>query len=83
MSKYKVRSITKSEPPEGTTTEDWYSYVISNELSTITGIRSGSEKEVKSVIKKLVQHLNDTYLTHHKVKSYNNPVSEHCSLSYL
>jgi hypothetical protein len=39
MSRYSLVSIDKSPAPQGQSGDNWYRYVISNEISTIVGYR--------------------------------------------
>lgn len=83
MSRYKIISIQKANPPEGTTSKRWYQYVIANNINTITSTRAGSEKEVRKVAADAVKRLNDTYLTNCKTKHFNMPVNETSFSTYF
>jgi len=76
MSRYKLKSIEKIVPPEGTTHKRWYKFIIANSYNTITNIRSGSEKEVRRFARETIQRLNEKYLTSCKVKVFNRQVNE-------
>ena len=76
MSRYKIKSIEKITPPDGVTFKCWYKFIIANSYSTITNIRSGSEKEVRKFASETAKRLNEKYLTNCKVKNHNRPVNE-------
>lgn len=76
MSRYKLKSIEKIVPPEGTTHKRWYKFIIANSYNTITNIRCGSEKEVRRFAVDAIKRLNDKYLTNCKVKVFNRPANE-------
>ena len=76
MSRYKVKYIEKVEPPAGATTKRWYRFLIANDMNSISGLRSGSEKEVRKIVADSVKKLNDKYLTKYKIRSFNKPVNE-------
>jgi len=83
MSRYKIKSIEKVNPPEGPSNKRWYQYIIANETNTITSFRSGSEKEIRKFAADTVKRLNEKYLTRYKVKIYNRPVSEVSFSAYI
>ena len=76
MSSYKLKSIEKIVPPEGSTYKRWYKFIIANSYNTITNIRSGSEKEVRRFASEAIKRLNEKYLTNCKVKVFNRPANE-------
>ena len=76
MSRYKLKSIEKIVPHEGTTHKRWYKFIIANSYNTITNIRCGSEKEVRRFAVDAIKRLNDKYLTNCKVKVFNRPANE-------
>ena len=83
MSRYKIINIQKVNPPEGATTQRWYQYIIANDINTITSFRSGTEKETRKIAAETVKRLNEKYLTHYKIRNYNNPVYETTSSTFL
>ena len=83
MSRYKIIEVQKVSPPEGATTQRWYQYIIGNEYNTITSLRAGSEKETRKIASESIKRLNEKYLTHYKMKSYNRPVNETSLSIYL
>lgn len=52
-----MESITKTTTPEGSE-GTWYRYVISQGINEITGIRSGGQAEVTSLVGEMVERLN-------------------------
>ena len=76
MSRYKLKSIEKVTAPYGMTGENWYQFVIANEINTINGFRSGKKKEVMKMATDSVNRLNEKYSTNYKVKTFNKPVNE-------
>ncbi|MGD8576147.1 MAG: hypothetical protein PVG13_03560 [Thiohalophilus sp.] len=60
MSRYSLVSIDKSPAPQGQSGDNWYRYVISNEISTIVGYRCGTLGEARAVARECVMHLNST-----------------------
>ena len=83
MSLYKIITIQKTNPPEGTTAKRWYQYIIANDINTITSKRSGSEQEIRKIAVAAVKRLNETYLTNCKTKHFNLPVNENSFSAYL
>lgn len=81
MSRYRIKSINKTNPPDGAISNCWYQYIIENDINTITSLSAGSEKEIRKVAAATVKRLNEKYLTNYKVK-YNNPVYENSLSSY-
>lgn len=77
MSTYTIKSIEKVNAPQGVTFKRWYKFIIANDKNTIVNLRSGSEKEVRNFAMKLVQRLNEKYLTHIKFKAHK-PVNDIC-----
>ena len=61
MSKYRVVAIEKTNAPEDCQEQSWYRYVIANDFNTITGLRTGSLKEVKTFAQSSAQQLNAKY----------------------
>lgn len=59
---FKVASITKTDPPEGTDSKDWYRYVITQGTNTIVGCRQGSLKSVTQAVEEMVGSLNERRL---------------------
>lgn len=59
LSDYKVTSVTKTNTPAGSKGKDWYEYVISNEVSTITGQRMGTQKQVQQHAQEYSEQLNE------------------------
>ena len=55
---YKVVTIEEAGAPDGGNYGRWYRYVIANHVSTITGCRSGSKKDVMTYAKNCVERLN-------------------------
>ena len=64
MSRYKITSMEKINPPQDATLQNWYKFIIENKLNTITSMRSGSQKEVLQFARESVKRLNEKYLTH-------------------
>jgi hypothetical protein len=54
---FRVESITKTTTPEGCE-GTWYRYVISQGVNQITGVRSGEQAEVTSLVGEMVERLN-------------------------
>jgi hypothetical protein len=55
---FKVDSISKTAAPSGTE-GIWHSYVISQGVNTIAGIRTGTQAEVAVLLQEMVERLND------------------------
>ncbi|MBD3669999.1 MAG: hypothetical protein HUJ29_04425 [Gammaproteobacteria bacterium] len=70
LSDYKVTSVTKSDTPSQTRGKDWYQYEISNEVSTITGQRLGTQKQVQQHAQDYSEQLNERL---HSGGSYYRP----------
>jgi hypothetical protein len=59
MLDFSIVSIRKSNPPQEFMDDDvWHQYIIANEITTISGVRKGSIKEVTSYVQNCVQRLN-------------------------
>lgn len=55
---FRVDSISKASPPEGSEGV-WYRYVISQGTNLISGVRSGAQAEVTSLVGEMVERLNE------------------------
>lgn len=55
---FKVDSIAKAAAPSGTQ-GIWHSYVISQGVNTIAGIRTGTQAEVALLLQDMVERLNE------------------------
>ena len=82
MSKYKIKSIEKVNPPEGVSFKRWYKFIIGNDINTIVNLRSGTEKEIRNFALESVKRLNEKYLTHIKFKAHK-PVNDLSLTNYL
>ena len=60
--------VVKIEPPDGTSSGNWFRYTIGHGSSPITGIRSGSPKSVKRYAEEFAENLNRRAL--HGYSSY-------------
>lgn len=67
MPKYRIIELQKSPSPVNTQQDNWFYYVISNQINTITGYREGSKKEVELYIKETISRLNQKFIA----PSYN------------
>lgn len=56
---FEIRSIQRTEPPEGTDGSTWCHYVIKQGNNTIRGFRQGNLKTVRGEVKEIVKRLND------------------------
>lgn len=75
MARYKVKSIEKVTPPEGSDNMKWYKFIIENDKNTITNLRAGSKKDVHNFAAESVKRLNEKYFTHVHFKAHK-PVYE-------
>lgn len=82
MVSYKIKSIERVTPPEGTSELKWYKFIIENDKNAITNLRSGSKKEVQIFATESVKRLNEKYFTHVHFK-YHKPVYEMEHTNYL
>lgn len=55
---YDVVSIETADVPEGATGSKWHRYIIANQITSITGYRSGSHKEVVEHARRCARRLN-------------------------
>jgi hypothetical protein len=55
--RYALARVEKTDAPDGGTSK-WYRYVLDNGRSTITGLRSGSVKEVTEYANQYAEQLN-------------------------
>ena len=76
MSLYVLKSIEKVDPPAGTTSKNWFRYVIANDHNAITGYRCGTEKDVTKFAKDSAANLNEKYQTQKMAKLGLKPVAE-------
>jgi hypothetical protein len=57
---FTVGEITKSEPPDGADTKNWYRYVITRGAQkAVVGHRQGSLKSVKVAVEEVVTRMNE------------------------
>ena len=64
MARYRIKSIEKITPPEGTNKLQWYKFIIENDKNYITNMHSGSKKEIQEFAAEQVKSLNEKYFTH-------------------
>lgn len=69
MSAYSILSVRKTTPPDGTTGNNWYCYIISNMQNTIVGYRRGDLNEVHNIAQDCVKHLNQ-HLRHPQQREF-------------
>ena len=55
---FRLESLVATDSPEGSE-GDWYRYVIVQGANHITGVRCGGENEVKSIVREMVDRLNE------------------------
>lgn len=55
---YEVQSVTKTDMPGGGAKATWYRYEVANGVSSLTGHRRGTKKEVSSYLQTLIEQLN-------------------------
>ena len=55
---FKVDSISRAPAPPGAEGV-WHSYVISQGMNTITGMRAGTHAEVTTLLQDMIERLND------------------------
>jgi hypothetical protein len=56
---YDVVCIETSAVPEGAAGSKWHRYIIANQITSITGYRSGSRKEVTEHARQCARRLNN------------------------
>ena len=56
---YSVVEVEKTDSPIADDSETWYRYVVNDGNSTITGMRSGTKKQVSEYAKKFAKDLNE------------------------
>jgi hypothetical protein len=56
---FELRSVHKSEPPEGSQGNDWVRYEIGQGSNLITGYRRGSIAAIKRAAEEIVVGLNE------------------------
>jgi hypothetical protein len=61
--KYNVKSIEKTDPPDGMQGDNWYHYVIGQGNSKIEGFRTGSLKSVTQHVNTYTEELNERIRT--------------------
>jgi len=74
MYRYKLETIKRISPLDGSNYKLWYEYIIKNQVNTITGCKAGSYKSVYDFTKDCIDRLNLDYAKH-KYRAYS-PVSE-------
>jgi len=55
---FKVARVEKTAAPDGSSGQNWYRYVLDNGRSTITGQRSGTQKEVAAHAARCAEQIN-------------------------
>ncbi|HIA40508.1 MAG TPA: hypothetical protein EYO29_03045 [Gammaproteobacteria bacterium] len=55
---YGMLEIEKADLPSGGSNGRCYKYVVANSVSTVTGYRQGTKKEVSSYVSTLITDLN-------------------------
>lgn len=55
---FHLQSVTRTDCPDGSE-GDWYRYVIAQGSNLITGMRSGSEVEIRTALTEMVERLNE------------------------
>ncbi|MEE2804813.1 MAG: hypothetical protein VYB37_10235 [Pseudomonadota bacterium] len=55
---YDMLEIEKADLPSGGSNGRCYKYVVANSVSTVTGYRQGTKKEVSSYVSTLITDLN-------------------------
>lgn len=56
---FELRSVHKSEPPQGSQGDDWVRYEIGQGSNLITGYRQGSLASIKRAAEEIVVALNE------------------------
>lgn len=56
---YEIKSILKTEPPQGADGSDWYRYEIAHGTNCINGYKQGSLEEVTEAMEENVVLLNE------------------------
>lgn len=56
---FQVSSVKPMEPPSGSESSEWHSYVIVQGSNTIRGFREGNLKTVTSAAEAIVAQLNE------------------------
>lgn len=64
---FRVNRIKASVPPSPDSAGTWYEYEIANHITTITGTRKGSKREVQDYVRYCVNRLNNRHQTQYKV----------------
>ena len=60
--KFRVTDVTKADPPQGGSGDNWYRYTIDNGSAPISGIRSGSPASVRRYAEEFASNLNQRTL---------------------
>jgi len=81
MARYKIKSISKVDPPQGSSELNWYKFIIENDKNTITSLRTGSKKEVYDFAKESIKRLNEKYFTNVHFKIHK-PVNESVNFQF-
>ena len=82
MSRYKIKSIEKTDAPQNSTHLRWYKFIIENDKNTIVNFRSGTKEEILNFATESIKRLNEKYLTHIQFKTHK-PVFESSISTYL
>ena len=56
---YEIKSILKTEPPQGADGSDWYRYEIAHGSNSISGYKQGSLEAVTEAMEENVVQLNE------------------------
>lgn len=55
---YQLLQLEQTDRPDGARSANWYRYIIANNITSITGCRPGSRREVEQYVSACIQRLN-------------------------
>lgn len=70
---FHIVGIEKARLHDADSQGTYYRYVIANNVTTITGIRAGTEGEVTAFVKSSIQRLNSRHLSNFPKSVANTP----------
>ena len=73
---YEIKSILKTEPPQGADGSNWYRYEIAHGTNSISGYTQGSLEEVTEAMEENVVQLNERQFGKRAIASNKNADSD-------
>lgn len=59
---FELVTLEKTTPPAAQKGGNWYRYIIANRITSVSGTRRGSHREVSQFVRGCIQRLNSRHL---------------------